>query len=169
MNESKPTQEQIDESLERVESILRHIDNVRENCILLGKKLIENGEILLGRQLIVQGLKHDTTKFFGLEWEHMDRDTAKSKLDAAILQHSSSPENRHHPEAWPDGVEEMPRLFLAEMSADWIARSGEFGTSVREWIDDGAGKRFGFKKGDRVYREIMEFVNLLCDAPFKQK
>lgn len=169
MDDSKPSAEQIQESLERAEGILRHIENVRDNCVILGKRLIEDGEIMLGRQLIVQGLKHDTSKFFGLEWENLDRDSAKTKLEAAVLQHNSSPENRHHPEAWPEGIHEMPRLYLAEMVADWVARSSEFGTSVREWAEEGAAKRFGYKKGDKVYREITDFVDLLCDRPFSQK
>lgn len=163
------SQEEIDEALERIDSILRHIENVRDNCIVLGKRLIEAGDIVLGKQLIAQGLRHDNSKFFGIEWENLDRDTAKTKLEAAVLQHNSSPQNLHHPEAWAGGIEEMPRVFIAEMVADWAARSSEFGTSLREWIEDGACKRYGYKKNDKTYRTIMEFVDMLCDKPFKQK
>jgi hypothetical protein len=61
----------------------------------------------------------------------------------------------------------MPRLYLAEMVADWKARSSEKGTALREWVDGEAMKRFGFKKGDAAYAAISEFAYMLCDPPFQ--
>lgn len=157
---------EIQETLNKIDELLRHIENVRENCEVLGKKLIEGGEIELGKRLIVNGLKHDTSKFDGVEWLYLNDDTAKTKLELAVAQHNST--NAHHAEHWL-GIENMPRIALAEMVCDWSSRAAEFGTSLREWVDEGAAKRFGYKKGDRVYRAIMEFVDLLHDKPFKQK
>lgn len=169
MNEApKYTPQELADAIEKIDAILRHIENVRDNCTVLGKRLIEEGELELGKQLIAQGLCHDNSKFFGIEWANLDS-SAKTKLEVAILHHSSSPNNRHHPEAWDGGISEMPRLFLSEMVCDWAARASEFGTSLREWVENGASKRFGYEKGDKTYKAIMEFVDMLCDKPFKQK
>jgi hypothetical protein len=62
----------------------------------------------------------------------------------------------------------MPDIYVAEMIADWKARSSEFGTSLREWIDNGAAARFGYTKEDKVYSVIMKFTSLLLDKPFTQ-
>jgi nuclear transport factor 2 (NTF2) superfamily protein len=62
----------------------------------------------------------------------------------------------------------MPSVFLAECACDWKARSEEFGTSLRDWIDEFATKRWNFSKDDRTYKEIMAFVDLLCEKPFEQ-
>ena len=165
MSESK--QNESNEILEKLEAVIRHIENVKDNCILLGKRLIEEeGEFDLGKQLIANSYIHDNSKFYGIEWEFLGEQGGRSKLDLAVSQHNKT--NPHHPEYWGN-ITEMPRVFLAEMACDWKARSEEFGTSIRDWIDDGAAKRFGYKKNDRVYKEIMYFVDLLCEKPFKQK
>lgn len=166
---TEAAKEQIDEALERLDGLVRHVENVRGNCLILGRKLVEAGEINLGKEVAARGCRHDNTKFFGIEWERLHRDTAKTKLDAAITQHNTSPQNDHHPEAWAGGIAEMSRAAIAEMVCDWAARANEMATSLREWVDDGATKRYGYKKGDKTYRTIMEFVDMLCDKPFKQK
>lgn len=157
-------------TMEKIRGITRHIRNVEDNCLLLGEKLIDKGEIELGHKLIANGFIHDASKFSGIEWEYMapgiptKEDEAKLKLKMAINHHNKT--NPHHPEHW-NGIEFMPRVYLAEMVCDWKARSEEFGTSLRDWIDDGATKRFGFSEDDRVYKEITEFVDLLCPKPFE--
>lgn len=158
--------------MEKIRSLTRHIRNVEDNCLLLGEKLIERGEIDLGRQLIANGYVHDTSKFYGIEFENLSSSTstntaeenAKLKMRLAIQHHTLT--NQHHPEYW-NGIKNMPRVAVAEMVADWKARSEEFGTSVRDWIDDQATKRWGFSREDEVYKTIMDFVNLLCPKPFE--
>src|ERR1035441_1385151 len=105
MTRGERKKQQISLELGKVRAILRHIRNVHENCLLLGEKLIEKGESLLGRKLIVQGFKHDLSKFLGIEWEQMapgqnqeQMPTAKLKLRLAIAHHNST--NDHHPEFW---------------------------------------------------------------------
>ncbi len=161
-----------DETMEKIRSITRHIRNVEDNCLLLGEKLIMRGEIDLGRQLIANGYVHDTSKFYGIEFENLSRSTsantneenAKLKMRLAVQHHTLT--NQHHPEYW-NGIKNMPRVAVAEMVADWKARSEEFGTSVRDWIDESATKRWEFSKEDEVYRTIMDFVDLLCPKPFE--
>lgn len=170
MKKTDRVRKDADRTMEKIRAIARHIRNVEDNCLLLGEKLIEKGEIELGHKLIANGYIHDASKFHGIEWEHMvvghetSEEGAKMKLKLAVQHHNRT--NPHHPEYWGD-VRLMPRLYLAEMVADWKARSEEFGTSLRDWIDDQATKRFTFSKGEKVYEEIMEFVDLLCAKPFE--
>ena len=61
----------------------------------------------------------------------------------------------------------MPDVYLAEFVCDVLARSQEFGTNLREWIDDEATKKFNFTKDDDVYKKIMGYVDILCQKPFE--
>lgn len=157
-------------TMKKIRSIAQHIRNVEDNCLQLGSKLIERGDIDLGHKLIANGYAHDLSKFFGIEWENMapgqtsNEESAKLKLKMAIQHHRSI--NLHHPEAWPGGIKDMPDVYLAEFCSDIKARSEEFGTSLRDWINDEAIKRWDFTKDDEVYKKIMEYVNLLCEKPF---
>lgn len=150
--------------------VSRHIRNVADNCLLLGEKLIELGQIELGHKLIANGFIHDASKFHGIEWEYLVTDVpvseegAKLKLKLAIQHHNRT--NLHHPEYWGD-IRLMPDLYLAEFCCDIKARSEEFGTSLRDWIDASATKKWGFSKDDEIYKKIMVYVNLLCDKPFE--
>lgn len=155
----------IDPSTKKLQCLLKHIENVREDCELLGMKLIEKGEFEFGKTLIQHGLIHDSSKFSGIEWDelcgHHDH-----LLEIAIKTHVKT--NPHHPEYWGDenGIHEMPRIFVAELCCDWKSRSNEFGTALRPWIDEKATKRFHFDKSDEVYKEITEFLGLLLEPSF---
>jgi hypothetical protein len=157
--------------MDKIRAISRHIRGVEDNCLILGEKLIAIGAIDLGHKLIANGFIHDSSKFHGIEWEYMApgqptvEESAKIKLKIAVQHHSKT--NPHHPEYWDGGIKDMPRLYLAEMVCDWKARSEEFGTNLREWIDNVATKKFNFTKEDHVYGEIKDFVELLCPKPFE--
>lgn len=157
-------------ALEKVSGIARHIQNVQDNCLLLGTKLISEGEIELGRKVIQKGFKHDVSKFDGIEWDNMapgvpvQEDTAKLKLKMAVHHHNST--NPHHPEYWKNGIHGMPEEYVGEMVCDWKSRSEEFGTDLREWIEERATKRWDFNKESPIYKMIFRFVDLLCDKPF---
>lgn len=162
--------EPIDE-ITKIESIITHIQMVQSNCEKLGKKLILNGHSFLGRMLIYNGFQHDVSKFMGVEWEFLHtkevsklKGTKKNNFIKSLEQHQLT--NKHHPEYW-GGIHNMPDVHIAEMVCDLVARSAEFGTNVREWIDNNATKKFGFKKGDDVYNKIMKYIDLLLDKPFE--
>lgn len=155
--------------MEKVRALTRHIRNVEDNCLLLGERLIMNGEVELGHHLIANGFVHDASKFSGIEWDQLvigpptKEDEGKLKLKLAIHHHNST--NSHHPEFWGH-IKNMPSVYLAECVSDWKARSEEFGTSLREWIDNDATKRFGFTEKDEVYSEIIKYVDMICQKPF---
>jgi len=157
-------------TMRKIRAIAQHIRNVEDNCLMLGEKLIESGEVEIGKSLIANGYIHDASKFHGIEFEFMapgvptEEEGAKLKLKLAVMHHNRT--NSHHPEFW-GGIDHMPRVAVAEMVADWKSRSEEFGTSLRDWIEEQATKRFGFGKDDDVYKEIYKFVDLLCPKPFE--
>lgn len=148
-------------TIEKVNSLLRHIHHVQENCVYLGLKLIELGEEEFGKTLIANGQIHDNSKWKGVEWDHLE--SKDPLLKEAILQHSRT--NSHHPEYW-GGIHIMPSIYIAEMVCDWKARSTEFGTDVRVWITARATERFGFTMGDRVGLVIEKYIDLLLDKEF---
>jgi hypothetical protein len=154
----------------KIRSLTRHIRNVEDNCLLLGERLIENGEIDLGHHLIANGFVHDASKFFGIEWDYLsvvpEEEEKKLKLKMAVHQHRST--NKHHPESWSGGIKDMPDVHLAEFCCDSKARSEEFGTNLREWVDEVATKRWDFSKDDEVYKKIVKFIDLLCSRPFEE-
>ena len=170
MKKSERLKKEAEVTMEKIRSVARHIRNVEDNCFLLGEKLILNGEIDLGKQLIANGYVHDASKFTGIEFEYLSsgnptEENAKLKLKMAVQHHQMT--NKHHPEAWSGGIKDMPDVYLAEFCCDVKAHSEEFGTDLRQWIDSEATKKFGFTTEDKVYKDIMRYVNLLCQKPFE--
>lgn len=155
-----------DTDIEHLEGVLRHIGNVRENCELLGKRLIDNDEEALGIQLIGLGLIHDHSKIRNSVEFKFIRGELKGtpEFDAAATSHITS--NPHHPEYW-SGIENMPDIYLAEMVCDWAARSSEFGNDLRDWIKDKATKKYEFSTCGATYKAIKKYVDLLLDPAFK--
>lgn len=147
--------------LDKIELVFNHIQNVQRNCYKLGIKFIKSGEIELGRNLIANGQIHDNSKFKGIEFEHLFY--ADPLLPEVVKHHQSV--NPHHPEYWGD-IKHMPRVYIAEMVCDWYARSTEFGTGLREWIENVATQKFNFSKEDDVYREIQFVLSMLLDQGF---
>jgi hypothetical protein len=155
----------------RLENLLRHISHVRQNCELLGQRLIEKGDSSMGLKLISNGQIHDNSKFFGIEWEYLndgawpyEDDGRKEMFAVALKQHVST--NPHHPEYW-NGIKQMPPVYLAEMVCDWHARSSEQGSDLCEWVKDKATKRFRFTTRSNTYRHLKEFLDLLLEPRFQ--
>lgn len=154
----------------RLQTVLRHIENVRDDCLLLGNRLIKQGKDGLGRMLIANGLIHDNSKLRGIEWEYLHPDVKETNPAAFLIahkQHITSLSNQHHPEAWPCGINEMAPVYLAEMVCDWKARSNEFGTDLWEWIKDVAVDKYKISTSGKTYKQIKEFVDLLLERKFK--
>lgn len=150
---------------EHLDNLMQHINRVRENCLILGKKFIAQGKTEFGVSLIKRGYGHDLSKFEGIEWRflHMGSDVPKDKLELAILQHTLT--NDHHPEYF-NGINEMHSLALAEMVCDWAARSAEFGTGVKDWIRGTAVERYKIDINGETFEEIMMYVNMLTESHF---
>lgn len=157
----------IDAEIRKIEELLRHLKNVHNACEILGKKLMEQGELHFGRNLISNAFLHDYSKFHGVEWEHLTPESCDNNPEAfkiALVQHQQV--NEHHPEYW-GGVNEMPRIYVAEMVCDWYARSVEMGTDLREFFQDVACEKYGMSKQGKKYKEVKDFIDLLLNKPFK--
>ena len=151
----------------RLQKILRHIKHVQDNTLLLGQRLIEKGEGSLGLDLIANGQIHDNSKLRGVEWLNLHEDIKESNVELfelAAKHHITT--NPHHPEYW-GRIQEMPRIYVAEMVCDLSARSSEFGNDLRDWIKDKATKKYGFTLNSKVFKEIKFFTELLLDETFK--
>lgn len=153
---------------ERLQSILRHIKRVQDNCEMIAKGLVEDDEITLARVLVANAQMHDNSKFHGIEWEYLNGDTKENdpeKFAMALTQHVRT--NLHHPEAWPGGIKEMPRIYVAEFVADVLARSQEFGTDIQGWLTGSAMKKFSFNASCKVYKDIKYFLGFVIEPAFK--
>ena len=150
---------------QHLDNLIRHIDLVRSACVLLGKKFINQGKIEFGRILISKGFVHDASKFSGIEWDylHAGSDVSKDRLTMAIKQHVTT--NSHHPEFW-GGVEFMPAIALCECVCDWYARSQEFGTDFRAWIQNTAVPKYNIDTKGKQYDLINKYVDMLLDNQF---
>jgi hypothetical protein len=151
---------------EHLDNLTRHIDLVREATTLLGKKLIKIGRADFGRLLIARGYVHDAGKFYGIQWDYMHagKDVSKEKLALAVHEHQRTEE--HHPEFWGEGITGMPEIAVAEMVCDWYARSQEFGSSLRDWIENTAVEKWNIDKSSQHYKWITQFVDLLLENTF---
>lgn len=158
----------VDPQTKRLQCLLRHIADVREDTEILGGRLIERGEFDFGKELIQHGLVHDNSKFEGIEWQQLNGHH-DHLLHEAIRVHAIK--NPHHPEYWAnqhqidmrEAIHAMPRIYVAEMVCDWHARSTELGTNIREWVTLHAPQKFSFSTDDQVGTQIKEFLDLLLE------
>lgn len=146
----------------KIEAVLEHIQNVQRNCYKLGLRMIKNNQVELGRILIANGQIHDNSKFKGIEFRDL---FPGSPILGNVVQHHAET-NPHHPEYW-GGIHNMPDVYLAEMVCDCAARSAEFGTDLRKWMEEVATKKYGFEMHDRVGTTITVFINNLLTPSFK--
>lgn len=165
VNVNAKQEKEIEITLKKIDVILRHTTNVQEACRIIGRKLIERGEIHLGIQLIARSCFHDNSKFSSfMEWNFLFQDENKELLQLAIEQHQST--NPHHLEYWQD-TENIPRLYLAELVADTFSRSNEFGENYWDYMKGKFFPKYDIKKNTRVYKIIKEFADLLIEPPFE--
>lgn len=148
---------------DHIDNLVRHIKLVQEACLLMGTRLIRQGHASFGRNLIARGFQHDVSKFFGIEWKylHAGKDVPKERLLESIEQHQET--NDHHVEFW-GGIEEMGDICVAEMVADWFARAQEFGTGLRDWIEETAIEKY--KIGPDDLKRINKYVDILLQNEF---
>lgn len=148
--------------IDKLRTLIRHIEEVQKNAQILGFRLIEENDFELGKRLIANSFLHDQSKFYAFEWAKLTKpDEEDELLNLAIQSHTAH--NYHHPECWGN-IHDMPQVYIAEMVCDWKARSSVLGTDLKEWIDEKATKKWKFTKKERVYKDIMKYVNLLLDA-----
>lgn len=152
---------------DHIDNLVRHIGMVQENCLLVGQRLIKAGRIEFGVRLIQRGFCHDNSKFEGLEWQtlHQDNSIPKELLKLAIENHQQS--NDHHPE-YHLGIQNMSEICIYEMVMDWAARSQEFGSSLKGWIQDKAITKYNIDINGTQYKQINECLDILFEGSFSE-
>lgn len=156
------------EDLAHLQKVMDHIDCVRNNCVKLGKALIDSGESHIGLCLIQRGYRHDNSKFAGIEWKYLRAEhTKEDSFRLALENHQAS--HSHHPEFFSEGIDGMSDLDIAEFVCDTVARSNGFGSDYREWIKGPAAKRFDFSTKGPFYKKIKKYTDLLLDTSFGDK
>lgn len=152
---------------EHLDDLIRHKERVKDAGILLGKRLIAEGRDELGKQVIARGYAHDLSKFEGIEWQflHCGNDVDPNDLQQAMSHHWCQTQNRHHPE-FHGGLKNMTELDVMEMICDFLARSQEFGTSLRDWISTQANVRFHIDECPAQKAWIDKTINLLLRDQF---
>lgn len=150
---------------EKVEKLLRHITHVQQACQLLGKKFIDRDESEFGVRLIALGQIHDASKWGGVEWDYIVAGEFNGEAKLAARHHNHS--NAHHPEYWGT-IDLMPRIYVAEMCCDWLARANEFGTDVWDYVNDKALARYNIPRQGKIYKWIKEFLDMLLEKPFTE-
>lgn len=149
---------------EHLQSVIRHIKRVEDNCNLLAQKLQARGELQFAINLIKRGRKHDLSKLKDYEFVNLRKDSPYFK--EALKHHHMK--NSHHPEHYPfNGIRGMSYLDLAEMVCDCVARGQEFGSDTRVWFKTQATVKYNFRMEDRVGILITKYLDLLLTPQFK--
>jgi hypothetical protein len=157
---------------EKLNSILRHIKRVEDNCNLLARKLMkENPEFAL--EMVRRGRDHDRSKLSPYQFECLWPDHPNFK--AALDFHRSI--ESHHPEYYSSGVRggggiyDMTEGDFAEMVCDCLARAQEFGTDIHDWFfkDEFAPTKYDYKGDKSIYEKIEKYLNLLLTPTFTTK
>jgi len=114
----EPTYEEVRTNMET----LRHIENIRRYISVFARELINRGDL------------HDNSKMSDVEFDTFVEYTPKLKnseygseeyksflvgMKPALEHHYAN--NRHHPEHFPNGLEDMNLIDVLEMLIDWKA------------------------------------------------
>lgn len=121
----------------------RHIEKVRNYLSKMACKLLKRGE--LHDQSKLEAPEVDlftkmTPVLKELTYGSLEYEESRAKLGPALEHHYAK--NRHHPEHWKNGIEDMNLLDLLEMLCDWKASSERHHDgNIRKSIEIN-GKRF---------------------------
>jgi hypothetical protein len=153
---------------QHVDDLDGHIRRVQENAMVLAKHFMSNGRTPFAYRLLTKVSTHDLSKWNGIERMYLHRgpDVDRTMLDAAIKQHNST--NDHHPEAH-GGLKHMPEVCVAEMVCDWLARSQEGATDLRQFVRTIAAERFDFPSAPQQVAWIEEFISILLPQKFAKR
>lgn len=152
--------------IDRVNIVLEHIKLVREHCIKLGLHFISKSDKLsddafMGLSLLRLAHEHDIDKLTVYMLAHLWPESPHFKI--ALEAHQKA--NKHHPEYWGK-IQDMQRVYVAEMVCDCYARSNQFGTDIRTWFETVATVKYSFTMDEQVGLWITEFLDILLIPKF---
>lgn len=117
-------------------AVNRTIDNDYYKKLIMHKKevFIILGNIII--ELAERALLHDESKYNPIEKEIFTKISSKEFgsdeyneiIKGEAFQHHYK-NNRHHPEHFPNGINDMTLIDIIEMLADWVAANKHYGDS----------------------------------------
>jgi len=141
---------------------IQHIRQVQANLNKLVVMLLERGRVhdksKLEEPELAYFVEH-TDKLKGLTYG-TEEYTKNLEVIAPALEHHYA-KNRHHPQHWPNGINDMNIIDIVEMLADWAASTKRTANgNLRKSLETNA-KRF---KIEPQLRAILEnSIDLLSD------
>jgi len=102
----------------------RHIERVRNLLNICVVELLKRGQLHDQSKMAspeVELFTEYTEKLAGTTYGSTEYDEYKAKMKPALEHHYAN--NRHHPEHFKNGVEDMNLLDIVEMLCDWKAAS----------------------------------------------
>ena len=136
------------------------------NDTMKHKNLVYSYMLYASRRILKQAETHDNSKFKGIEKEIFDKYTPKLKnttygseeykqylkeMQEGLKLHYS--ENRHHPEHFKNGINNMDLFDIIEMFFDWLA-------ATKRHNDGDIIKSIKINKDRFKYNELMEDILL---------
>lgn len=157
---------------EKLNSILRHVKRVEDNCNLLARKTMQDDPDF-ALEMIRRGRSHDLSKLSPYQFECLWPD--HPNFIAALNFHRSI--ESHHPEYYMravtggGGIYDMSEADFAEMICDCLARSQEFGNDIRDWFfkDEFAPTKYDYIGDKTIYDKIEKYLNLLLTPAFTKR
>lgn len=101
---------------------LTHIMKVRDNLDIIIKELLKRGQEHDQSKLVdpeVEAFTRVTHKLSGLTYGSPEFDACKKEIGPALTHHYAN--NRHHPEHFKNGIDDMNIIDITEMFCDWAA------------------------------------------------
>jgi hypothetical protein len=153
---------------------IKHIKKVETNCYVLAKAIAESTPDL-ALELIKRGRTHDSSKLNEYELINLNLPNNSEDFRSALKIHHQN--NRHHPEHFEymrkyhgknfRAINYMSTTDVAEMVCDWVARGQEFGTGVREWVENEATKKYEFTMDEEIGKTINKYLDILLTPKFE--
>lgn len=123
---------------------LKHIRQVAANLNVMIRELLHRGEVHDATKLEspeVEAFTEVTKKLSGTTYGSPEYDKYKKQIEPALIHHYAK--NRHHPEHWAHGMDDMNLIDIMEMFCDWAASTKRHDDgNLRKSIEHN-GKRFG--------------------------
>lgn len=151
-----------------IKDLLSHKKYLFDSVYKIFEYLLENDEEELALNILRRSFSHDFSKLSEKEFNSFAAfKEYNANLKDATLSYSKEEEvflkehwknNQHHPEYWDD-VNDMKEIDIIEMVCDWHARSMEFNTDLREFVEARQNNRFHFN--DTIYSKVTKYVEIL--------
>lgn len=139
---------------------MRHIERVRNLLNLMAVALLKRGELHDQSKLVppeVEAFTEHTHTLATTTYGSVEYDAAKKAMAPALEHHYAN--NRHHPEHFKDGVEEMNLIDLVEMFVDWKAASERHNDgNIRKSIEKNASRFHMSAQLVRIFENTVELL-----------